>query len=215
VTTLQVAEVFRSIQGETTHAGRPCSFVRLAGCELGCAWCDTRWAWTGGETRTVDELVGQVRELGCDLVTVTGGEPLLQPAVHGLLAALCDAGHEVLLETSGAYSLAGVDPRVRRIVDVKCPSAGASFAPLWDELSSLGPGDEVKVVVAGRADFDWALGQVRLRRLHERVGVLLWSAVSELCSPAELADWLLETGAPGRLQVQLHKQLWPGADRGR
>ena len=212
---LRVAEVFRSIQGETTHAGRPCAFVRLAGCELSCAWCDTRWAAAGGEARTVGSLLDEVRGLGCRLVTVTGGEPLLQPAVHALLAGLCDAGHEVLLETSGAYDVSGVDPRVRRIVDLKCPSSGVSDAVRWEDLGHLRPGDEVKVVVADRADFDWALDELRRRRRDEREIALLWSPVHEVCAPAELARWLLESGAPGRLQLQVHKVLWPDAERGR
>jgi len=212
-TPLVVSEVYASLQGESTQAGRPCTFVRLTGCPLRCVWCDTAWAFHGGERTTLGHVLDRVRALGLPLVEVTGGEPLSQAGCVPLCDALLAAGYEVMLETSGAFDLAPVDPRVRRIVDLKCPDSGEVDKNRWENLALLGPGDELKAVVASRADFDWALDVLR-ERLAALPCSVLWSPVWSAVAPADLAAWILEARAPGRLQLQLHKVLWPGADRG-
>lgn len=211
--TLVVHEIYRSIQGESTFAGLPCVFVRLTGCHLRCGYCDTPHAFFEGSPRGFDQVVEAVLELGGDLVEITGGEPLLQPEVHPLLSRLADAGKTVLLETSGAVDIAPVDPRVRVILDIKTPGSGEAAANLWSNLDRLRPTDEVKVVLCGRVDFDWAVDVVRRHRLVERCPVL-FSAAFGAVSPTELAGWILESGLPIRLQVQLHKILWDPAARG-
>lgn len=210
---VSVAEIFASIQGESTHAGRPCTFVRLAGCPLRCRWCDTEWAFDKGQTMTLAAVLAAVAEHGLALVEVTGGEPLAQSGARPLVAALCDLGHEVLVETSGAVDLGRIDPRARLIVDLKCPGSGESDRVRWDDLARLRPQDELKIVVADRSDFEWALSALE-RRLPGLQSVVLWSAVSATLAASELAGWLLRPGVPGRLQLQLHKILWPGRDRG-
>lgn len=210
---LRVTELYRSIQGESTHAGRPCTFVRLSGCPLRCTWCDTEYSFTAGDSLAIEAIVARVVELGVPLVEVTGGEPLAQRDTPQLLQALCEADFEVLLETSGALSWRGIDARVKVIADLKCPVSGEHGRNLYAELAALRPVDELKVVVADRADFEWALGQLR-GPLRGCAATVLWSPVSELCAPAELAAWLLESAAPGRLQLQLHKVIWPQQDRG-
>ena len=210
---LRVTEIYKSIQGEGTRTGVPCVFVRLTGCNLRCTWCDTAYAFQGGQGRTVAEVVATVGDLGVPLVLVTGGEPLMQPECVGLLTALCDAGHEVLLETGGSLDVGGVDPRVCRIVDIKCPGSGEAERNRWENLPLLGPGDEVKVVVRDRADFEWALQALPRIPAPPTSPTILWSPVHGVCDPADLADWLLAAGAPGRLQLQLHKLVWPHADR--
>ncbi len=211
--TLMINEVFHSIQGESTHAGRPCTFIRLTGCDLRCTWCDTEYAFHEGRRRTIDELLAEARRIAAPLVEVTGGEPLLQPACLALLTALCDAGFEVLLETSGARDIAGVDPRVGRIVDVKCPDSGESERNRWANLDLLRTGDEVKFVVASRADFDYAVDVIRRHGLAERVPVLM-SPVHGQLAPVDLAEWILASGLPVRFQLQLHKLIWHPERRG-
>lgn len=211
--TLLVAEIYRSIQGESTHAGRPCTFVRLTGCPLRCVWCDTAYAFEGGERMTIDAILKEVEGLGARLVEVTGGEPLAQAECLVLLKALCDAEREVLLETSGALDVSGVDERVIKIMDLKCPASGESNRNLWENLDALGPRDEIKFVIANRGDYEWARGVIHERRLegkHE----LLFSPVHGKLDPAEPAKWIQEDGLRARLQVQLHKYLWPGRDKG-
>jgi 7-carboxy-7-deazaguanine synthase len=210
---LLVHEIFYSLQGESTFAGRPCVLVRLTGCQMRCVWCDTEYAFHEGGWRTVDDVLAEVASHGCPLVEVTGGEPLLQPGALPLLAALCDAGHEVLLETGGGLDIGGVDPRVRRIVDVKCPGSGEAANNRWQNLDLLTPRDELKFVIAGEADYRWARDLLRERRLDERCPVH-FSPVWETCSPAELAAWILRDRLPVRLQLQLHKILWGAATRG-
>lgn len=210
---LGVTEIYASIQGESTHAGRPCTFVRLAGCPLRCRWCDTEYSFTAGEKRTIAEVVQQARDLGVNLVEVTGGEPLAQKHTPALLKGLCEAGFEVLLETSGAYPVAGLDPRVTVIADLKCPGSKESERNLWPDLQALRARDELKIVVADRADFTWALQHLGTTLLGLKATVL-WSAVASELDPATLAAWLLAEKAPGRLQIQLHKVLWPSVDRG-
>ena len=211
--TVNVTELYASIQGESTHAGRPCTFIRLARCPLRCRWCDTVYSFKAGEPMSLHTVLQRVRDLGVPLVEVTGGEPLVQPECPALLTALCDAGFEVLLETSGAYPFAGLDPRVTVIADLKCPGSDESERNLWDALAGLRRQDELKVVVADRADFDWALDVLK-DRLSGLLATVVWSPVHEECRPDQLAAWLLETAAPGRMQVQLHKILWPDAEMG-
>ena len=208
---LKIHEIYRSIQGESTHAGRPCAFVRLTGCQMRCAWCDTEPAFYEGSWMTFDEIAAAVAELGVPLVEVTGGEPLLQPAVHALMSRLCDAGYELLLETGGGLDISHVDPRVRRIVDIKCPGSGEAEHNRWENLASLRSGDELKLVLADRADYEWALAVVREQRLDRLGTPIHFSPVHGRLDPAELAGWILEDGAPVRLGQQLHKLLW-GAD---
>lgn len=188
-----------------------CTFVRLTGCNLRCVWCDTAYAFHDGEDRSLPSVMAEVAELGAKLVLVTGGEPLMQPECLDLLGALCDAGHEVLLETGGSLDVGPVDPRVRRIVDIKCPASGESHRNRWDNLPLLGSNDEVKLVVAQRSDFEWGLEAIQ--RVPPTAEVL-WSPVHGVCDPSDLAEWMLEEGARGRLQLQLHKVIWPDADRG-
>ncbi|HUF77457.1 MAG TPA: 7-carboxy-7-deazaguanine synthase QueE [Thermoanaerobaculia bacterium] len=204
---LRVTEIFHSIQGESTFAGRPCVFVRLTGCQMRCRWCDTEYAFHGGEWRSREEVVAEVAGYGCSLVEVTGGEPLLQPGTLPLLAELCDRGYEVLLETGGGLDVSEVDPRVRRIVDVKCPGSGEAEANRWENLDLLRPTDEVKLVIAGEADYLWARRVVEERRLAERCPVLFSPVAGEL-APQELAEWILRDRLPVRFQLQLHKLLW-------
>jgi 7-carboxy-7-deazaguanine synthase len=213
VDTLQVNEIFYSIQGESTHAGRPCVFVRLAGCPLCCTWCDTAYARRPGRSMTPEEAMERVRRYPCRLVEFTGGEPLAQPPVLPLMARCCDAGYEVLLETSGSLDIGPVDTRVRRIMDLKCPGSGMSEHNRWDNIGLLTARDEVKFVVADRTDYEW--GRVVMERydLAARCPVLM-APVSGALASARLAAWMLEDGLPARLQLQLHKCIWgPGTRR--
>ena len=210
---LRVNEIFHSIQGESTHAGRPCVFVRLTGCNLRCGWCDTAYAFYEGSAWTVDEVVHRVETYDCTLVEVTGGEPLLQPEAFDLMRALLARGHDVLLETGGSLPIERVPEGVRRIVDVKCPGSGESDRNRWENLDALRPGDELKFVIADRVDYDWAVGVLRARALHERVPVL-FSTVQGALPAGELARWVLDDKLPVRLQLQMHKILWPAEVRG-
>ncbi len=210
---LRVHEIFHSIQGESTHAGLPCVFVRLAGCNLRCRWCDTAYAFHGGRAMTVAEVVAEVERHGCPLVEVTGGEPLLQPDAVPLMEELLRRGLRVLLETGGSLPIDGVPDGVLRIVDVKCPGSGEAASNRWENIERLRPGDEIKFVIAGREDFLWAAAQVRGRGLADR-GAVLFSPVHDEVEPGDLARWVLADGLPVRVQIQLHKVLWPGAERG-
>lgn len=203
---LQIHEIFATIQGEGTRAGLACTMVRTTGCNLRCGYCDTRDAFAGGRTASVTQVLAEVRALGHSLVEVTGGEPLAQPAVPELLGALCDAGHTVLLETSGSLSIDTVDPRVIRIVDIKTPSSGEADANLWANVEHLTERDEVKLVIGDRADYDWAKRIIAEHDLAGRAVVLL-GAVWGALDPSVLADWILADRLPVRLQLQLHKLL--------
>jgi len=204
---LRVTEIFRSIQGESTRAGFPCAFVRLTGCSLRCVWCDTAYAFTGGEDVPVTEAVARVLALGTDLVEVTGGEPLEQAGVYPLMKELLDRGKTVLLETGGHVPLDRVDPRVVKIVDVKAPGSGMMAANLPENLENLSARDEVKFVLADRKDFGWALDFVAARNLDRR-HVVTFSPVWESLPAADLAGWIRDSGRPIRLGLQLHKLLW-------
>ena len=205
--TVRITEIFRSIQGESSRAGFPCAFVRLTGCALRCVWCDTAYAFSGGEVVSVADAAARVFSLGTDLVEVTGGEPLEQEGVYSLMERLLDRGKTVLLETGGHVPLDRVDPRVIKIVDVKAPGSGMMAANLPENIERLGPNDEVKFVLTDRRDFDWALEFVAARGLDAR-NVVTFSPVWEKLSASELADWIRDAGRPIRLGLQLHKLLW-------
>ncbi len=210
---LRVNEIFFSLQGEASRVGLPTVFVRLTGCPLRCTYCDTDYAFQAGTWMSVDTILERVRAHPTRHVTVTGGEPLTQPACLHLLASLCDAGHDVSLETSGALDIHAVDTRVARIVDIKTPGSGECARNLWRNLDSLGPRDEIKFVLTDEADYRWACDVLIRHRLHQRCAVLFSPAWQRL-DAGLLADWILRDGLPVRMQVQLHKVLWQDA-RGR
>lgn len=206
--TLTIHEIYRSIQGESTFAGLPCTFVRLTFCDLRCEWCDTPQAFYGGRKMELDAIMAKVTELGTPLVEVTGGEPLLQPACPELLRRLCDSGWQVLLETGGHRDIGVVDPRVVRIMDLKCPGSGMSAKNRWENIPLLSRNDEVKCVLASREDYEWAREKVREHRLAERVRAVLFSPVFGRIDPREIVAWILDDGLPVRFQIQMHKVIW-------
>lgn len=210
---LRVSEIFHSIQGEADAVGWPTVFVRLTGCPLRCTWCDTAYAFEGGEWRDIDSIMDEVRGHAAHRVCVTGGEPLAQKRCLDLLTRLCDAGFEVSLETSGALDISGIDPRVRRVVDIKAPGSGESARNRWENLRYLTSSDQLKFVLADRGDYDWAVAVMRERDLSSRC-MVLFSPVYRVLDPRVLAEWILQDRLPVRLQVQLHKYLW-GEEPGR
>jgi len=210
---LRVTEIFHSIQGESTFAGQPCVFVRLTGCPLRCTWCDTEYAFYGGTEQSLDEVVAKVHEYECRLVEVTGGEPLAQPHAAELLKRLCDEGFTVLLETSGALDTSPVDPRVRMILDVKCPGSGMTDRMHWPNVERLRSQDEVKFVIQDRVDYEWAK-TVLARHLVPARCVVLFSPVFGRLDPRELAEWILADRLPVRFQLQMHKHIWSPDMRG-
>ena len=206
---LRITEIFRSIQGESTHAGRPCTFVRLTGCPMRCTWCDSEYTFTGGEHVAIDDVLQQVRDFECRLVEVTGGEPLAQPEAFDLIKRLCDEGYEVLIETGGYVSTANVDPRAKIILDVKCPASGEAERNHWPNLALLrSDRDEVKFVVADRADWDFARKVVEDYDLERRAKSILISPAWEQIDLQELADWISESRMNVRMQLQMHKYIW-------
>lgn len=207
MTALRITEIFYSIQGESRPAGLPTAFVRLTGCPLRCAYCDTAYAFHGGSKLSIPEIVERVGRFGVRHVCVTGGEPLAQPACHSLLGALCDAGYAVSLETSGALAIAPVDARVHIVLDLKTPDSGEQARNLWENLPLLQAKDQVKVVICSRADYEWALDVLAEYKLGDRCEVLFSPAWGRQ-SPRELAEWMLADRLSVRLQVQLHKYLW-------
>ena len=211
--TLRITEIFWSIQGESARTGLPTAFIRLTGCPLRCGYCDTAYAFTGGSIMSLDAILDEVAATGAHYVTVTGGEPLAQPACRELLKLLCDSGYDVSLETSGAIDVSAVDGRVCRVVDLKTPGSGEQRRNLMANLDYLTSRDQLKFVLCDRADYDWAREQLARYDLAARCEVLLSPAHGEL-DPATLADWILADRLPVRLQVQLHKVLW-GDTRGR
>lgn len=211
---LTINEIYISVQGESTHVGRPCVFVRLTACDLRCRWCDTTYAFTGGRKMAVDEVITKVERFGCPLVEITGGEPLLQPDVHELMARLIERGHEVLLETGGHRSTEDVPPGVITILDVKCPASGEAERMHWPNLDRLRPADEVKFVIQDRGDFDYACEVVRRFGLTARAAAVHFSPVHGILPPAELVRWILDSHLPVRLQVQAHKYIWTPETRG-
>ncbi|HVH28511.1 MAG TPA: radical SAM protein [Vicinamibacterales bacterium] len=210
---LTINEIFYSIQGESTRAGQPCVFVRLTACDLRCSWCDTPYAFDEGRKMSVDEVVGAVERYGCPLVEITGGEPLLQEDVYELMERLQQRGRTVMLETGGHRSIARVPATVLKIVDVKCPGSGEADKNDWSNLEALAPHDEVKFVIKDRADYEFAKGVISRHGLADRAAILL-SPVHGVLEPRTLSEWLLADHLPARLQLQLHKYIWPPDTRG-
>jgi 7-carboxy-7-deazaguanine synthase len=210
---LLIHEIYRSLQGESTYAGLPCVFVRLAVCDSRCVWCDTPHAFNQGEWKDLDEIERQTLAYETPLIEITGGEPLLQAPVYDLMTRFANAGRTVLLETSGAHDIGGVDRRVHIIMDLKCPDSGECERNHWPNLERLKPTDEIKFVVASRRDFDWSAATMRNHELDRRF-VALVSPVFGSVSPVELASWLLESGLQVRMQLQLHKLIWDPKARG-
>ena len=212
---LRVTEIFRSVQGESTHAGRPCAFVRLTGCPMRCVWCDSEYTFTGGERMTLDDVLAKVRAFACQLVEVTGGEPLAQRGAFTLIERLCDEGYEVLVETGGYVSIEGVDPRAKIILDVKCPASGEEPRNYWPNLDRLrADRDEVKFVVADRGDWDYARRVIESYELERRALAVLISPVWDAVNLQEMADWVSSSGLNVRMQLQMHKQIWGAEARG-
>ena len=212
---LRVTEIFRSIQGESTHAGRPCTFVRLTGCPMRCVWCDSEYTFTGGDRVSIEDVMKKVRDFGCGLVEVTGGEPLAQPEALALIAKLCDEEYEVLIETGGYVSTTEVDRRAKIILDIKCPGSGEAERNHWPNLDLLRADlDEVKFVVADRADWDFALKVIAEHNLERRARAILISPAWGQIDLVELANWIAESGMELRMQLQLHKYIWGPDARG-
>ena len=205
---MRITEIFLSIQGESTHAGRPCVFVRTTGCNLRCVWCDTDYAFYGGRDMAVEEVVGEIERIGhgCKLVELTGGEPLLQKDIGRLAERLLADGFTVLCETSGSIDISGLPAQVTKIMDIKCPGSGEVDSNLWSNLDELGSEDEIKFVIRDRADYDWAMRVIEERKLAARQ--LLFAPVWGQLDLQALAEWMLQDNAPARLQTQLHKHIW-------
>ena len=210
---LRITEIFHSIQGESSYAGQPCVFVRLTGCPLRCTWCDSEYTFSGGTDATIEDVLARVKAYGCKLVEVTGGEPLHQPEAFTLVARLCDAGYEVLVETSGAIDTAPLDRRARVILDIKCPGSGMLDRMHWPNVDRLTRRDEAKFVIKDRADYDWACGIVTRHGLASRCTVLFGPVFGDL-DPKHLAEWILADRLPVRFQLQLHKYIWAPDMRG-
>ncbi|ENA36782.1 MULTISPECIES: 7-carboxy-7-deazaguanine synthase QueE [Pseudomonas] len=206
--TLRITEIFYSLQGETRTAGLPTVFVRLTGCPLRCQYCDTAYAFSGGQIMSLDEIVERVAQYKPRYVCVTGGEPLAQPNCLPLLERLCDAGYEVSLETSGALDVAPVDRRVVKVVDLKTPGSAEVSRNLYDNIDHLTPNDQVKFVICSREDYEWAVSKLIQYRLDERVDEVLFSPSHQQVTPRQLAEWIVEDNLPVRFQLQLHKILW-------
>jgi len=204
---LRITEIFHSLQGESRSVGWPTVFIRLTGCPLRCVWCDTEYSFHGGEWREISDILAEVARYDVGHVCVTGGEPLAQKRCLALLQRLCDAGYEVSLETSGALDVSAVDSRVGRVIDLKPPGSGEVARNLWSNLDALVPSDQIKFVLADRADYDWARDVMRTHALASRCEVL-FSPVHAKLAPRELAEWMLADGVRARLQLQLHKLLW-------
>ena len=211
---LTINEIFYSIQGESSFTGKPCVFVRLTGCDLRCRWCDTEYAFTEGESASVDDVLERVAAYDCPLVEITGGEPLLQSEVYRLMQRLLDGGKTVLLETGGHIDISDVPREVVKVVDVKCPGSGESARNDWGNLERLAAHDEVKFVIGDRADYEFARDVVREHRLDRRCGAVLLSPVHGELEPVVLSEWVLADHLPARVQVQLHKYLWGADTRG-
>lgn len=214
-TVLRVTEIFRSIQGESSHAGRPCTFVRLTGCPMRCVWCDSEYTFTGGDHISLDEIMRQVRDFGCQLVEVTGGEPLAQPQALTLIRQLCDENYEVLIETGNYVSTEEVDPRAKMILDVKCPGSGEADRNHWSNLDRLCPDrDEVKFVIADFKDWEFTREVIEKYDLERRAKAVLISPVWNGPDLQQVADWIATSGLNVRMQLQLHKYIWGAEVRG-
>ena len=211
---LTINEIFHSIQGESTYAGRPCVFVRLTACDLRCRWCDTPYAFHEGTKMSVDEVIADVESRGCQTVEVTGGEPLLQPDVYPLMQQLLDSGKTVLIETGGHRSIAGVPAGVIRIMDIKCPGSGEAEKNDWSNLAHLTSTDEVKFVIADRRDYEYARDIVKRENLPARVNAVLFSPVHGELDPKLLSEWVIADRLDVRVQLQVHKYIWSPDTRG-
>lgn len=223
---LKVNEIYLSVQGESSHAGLPCVFIRLTACDLRCSYCDTPYAFFEGESMPLDAIIARVESFGCKLVELTGGEPLLQKSALPLMAQLCDRGYSVLLETSGAHDIAPVDPRVIRIMDLKTPGSGESDRNRIENIDLLRPQDEIKFVIGSREDYEWACGMIARHALDRKVKTILFSPVFRHAGmpgqtaghpgiePKSIVDWMLKDHVPARFQLQLHKFIWPPNQRG-
>ena len=211
---LTINEIFHSIQGESTHAGRPCVFVRLTACDLRCSWCDTPYAFHEGHKMSIDEVMAAVADHGCPLVEITGGEPLLQDDVYPLMERLLAEGRTVMLETGGHRPIDRVPAAVVKIVDVKCPASGESGRNDWNNLAKLAPHDQVKFVVQDRADYDFAKDVIARYDLTSRTAAVLISPVHGVLEPRTVSEWMLADRLPARLQLQLHKFIWSPTTRG-
>jgi 7-carboxy-7-deazaguanine synthase len=211
---MRVNEVFYSIQGESSYAGWPCIFIRLTGCNLRCSYCDSEYAFTEGREMSHSEILAAIAPYPTRLVLVTGGEPMLQREVRGMFEALLNGGYTVCVETGGQVPLNGLDSRVHKIMDLKCPSSGMHERNHYDNIQHLHLNDEVKFVVGNRADFDWACDVIVRYDLTARAGVVLFSPVYNVLPFSELARWVMDCGLPVRMQLQLHKIIWPGIVRG-
>ena len=211
---MRITEIYQSIQGESSYAGLPCVFVRTTGCDLRCSWCDSEFTFTGGTQMTLDQITSEVEKYDCKLVELTGGEPMLQPEIYELATRLADAGHTLLIETGGHRDISRLDPRVVRIMDLKCPASGECEKNLFSNLEHLRPVDEVKFVLADREDYDWALKTVREYGLEDRVKLLISTAFGAL-EPADVVRWMLEDRLRARFQLQLHKYIWTPEERRR
>ncbi len=211
---LRVTEIYKSIQGESTFAGLPCVFVRLTGCPLRCAWCDTDYAFYEGVSMSIAEVMEQVERLSGCLVEITGGEPLAQKECPALTQALLDAGCQVLVETSGALPIRGLPQAAIKIMDLKCPASGESEKNDLSNLADLSLRDELKFVIADRGDYEWARDMVRKHELFKKARAVHFSPVLDRLAPQRLAEWILADGAPVRLQLQLHKFIWEPHQRG-
>ncbi|MBI4548519.1 MAG: 7-carboxy-7-deazaguanine synthase QueE [Ignavibacteriae bacterium] len=211
--TLVINEIFHSIQGESSHMGKPCVFIRLTYCNIRCSYCDTEYAFYEGKEMSIDEIMDVVRGYQCQLVEVTGGEPLFQANVHELLTRLCDEGCEVLLETGGSLDISSVDARVKRIVDFKCPSSNMVKKNLWQNVNYLKAGDEVKFVIGNREDYEWSKQIIKQYKIDQRCPILM-SVVFGVLEPITLAEWILEDKLKVRFQLQMHKYIWSPETRG-
>ena len=211
---IRIHEIYESIQGESTFAGLPCTFVRLSRCNLRCRWCDTPQAFEGGTQLPRADVLKQALSFGTPLVELTGGEPLLQPGAIPLLQELCDSGRTVLLETSGERDISEVDPRVHRIMDLKAPGSDESHRNRWENIEHLTARDEVKIVLSDRADYDWAKRVIEEHALTDRVNAVLLSCVWGELDPKDLVQWVLEDRLPVRVQIQMHKVIWDANTEG-
>ncbi len=211
--TLKINEIFYSIQGESTHAGRPCVFVRLTFCDLRCTYCDTQYAYNEGEEKNIADIIDEISTFHCKLVEITGGEPLLQENILPLMSRLCNDGYEVLLETGGHQDISIVDKRVQRIMDIKCPSSDESDKNLWANINYLTANDQVKFVIGNREDYEWAADKVNHYQLN-RICPVLFAPVYKKIDLKELAEWILQDHLDVQLQLQLQKYIWPANQRG-
>ncbi|KAB2881313.1 radical SAM protein [bacterium] len=217
--TLKINEIFFSIQGESSHAGKPCVFVRLTYCNLRCSYCDTEYAFYDGKDMTLDAILDEVKQYQCKTIEITGGEPLMQKAVHPLMKRLCDEGYEVLIETGGSLDVSPIDPRVFKIMDLKCPSSKMAHKNLYENIAYLLPHDEVKFVIGNREDYAWAIGQIRQYRIQAKCRTILFSPVFGNIEPVEIVNWMLadqiQKEIPNlRFQIQMHKMIWAPETRG-